>query len=56
MLLVLAQSKSFHEAEEHFRKSVVSSYHYFGSASFGNVVDGEDLLVKGTDNLHVTWR
>lgn len=41
------------DMEEHFRKSVVSSYHYFGSASFGNVVDGEDLLVKGTDNLHV---
>lgn len=41
------------ELEEHFRNVVVSSYHYFGSASFGKVVDGEDLLVKGTENLHV---
>ena len=43
-------------AQEHFRNVVVSSYHYFGSASFGKVVDGEDLLVKGTENLHVPWR
>ena len=41
--------------KEYFRKSVVSSYHYFGSASFGKVVEGHDMKVKGIENLHVTW-
>lgn len=38
---------------DYFRKNVVSSYHYFGTASFGTVVEGTDFRVKGTDNLHV---
>ncbi|CAJ1389906.1 unnamed protein product [Effrenium voratum] len=41
------------EYEEHFRKTIVSSYHYFGTASFGKVVEGSEFKVKGTDNLHV---
>jgi len=37
----------------YFRKNVVSSYHYFGTASYGTVVEGSDFKVKGTENLHV---
>eukprot|EP00442_Polarella_glacialis_P045468 CAMPEP_0115135430 /NCGR_PEP_ID=MMETSP0227-20121206/55719_1 /TAXON_ID=89957 /ORGANISM="Polarella glacialis, Strain CCMP 1383" /LENGTH=679 /DNA_ID=CAMNT_0002542163 /DNA_START=63 /DNA_END=2102 /DNA_ORIENTATION=+ len=38
---------------EYFRNTAVSSYHYFGTAAFGSVVEGIDFKVKGTDNLHV---
>lgn len=38
---------------EYFRNTVVSSYHYFGTAAHGSVVEGADFKVKGTDNLHV---
>lgn len=38
---------------EYFRKTVVSSYHYFGTAAHGSVVEGPDFRVKGTENLHV---
>merc|ERR1712151_717659 len=38
---------------QHFRNTVVSSYHYFGTAAFGSVVEGRDFRVKGIDNLHV---
>merc|ERR1712107_906871 len=38
---------------EYFKKTVVSSYHYFGTAAHGSVVEGADFKVKGTDNLHV---
>ncbi|CAE7161571.1 unnamed protein product, partial [Symbiodinium pilosum] len=38
---------------EYFHKAVVSSYHYFGTASFGNVVSGAEFTVKGTSNVHV---
>ncbi|CAE8671156.1 unnamed protein product [Polarella glacialis] len=31
----------------------VSSYHYFGTAAFGSVVDGGEFTVKGTTGLHV---
>ena len=41
--------------EEHFRKTIVSSYHYFGTASFGKVVEGDTMTVKGTQNLHAAW-
>merc|ERR1712190_598234 len=38
---------------QYFRDMVISSYHYFGSASFGAVVEGSDFNVIGTSNLHV---
>jgi len=38
---------------DYFRKNVVSSYHYFGTASYGTVVEGSDFRVNGTENLHV---
>eukprot|EP00933_Yihiella_yeosuensis_P028744 TRINITY_DN22576_c0_g1_i1.p1 TRINITY_DN22576_c0_g1~~TRINITY_DN22576_c0_g1_i1.p1 ORF type:complete len:692 (-),score=116.23 TRINITY_DN22576_c0_g1_i1:245-2257(-) len=38
---------------EYFRNTVVSSYHYFGTAAHGSVVQGEDFHVKGIENLHV---
>jgi len=38
---------------EYFRKNVISSYHYFGSASYGTVVEGGEFKVKGIDNLHI---
>lgn len=38
---------------KHFRDTAVSSYHYFGTAAFGSVVEGGDFRVKGLDNLHV---
>lgn len=31
----------------------VSSYHYFGTAAFGTVVEGGEFTVKGTEGLHV---
>merc|ERR1712061_78018 len=38
---------------EYLRNTVVSSYHYFGTAAAGSVVDASDFRVKGTENLHV---
>jgi len=38
---------------EYFQNTVVSSYHYFGTAAFGSVVEGADFHVKGVGNLHV---
>ncbi|CAE7189316.1 MDL4 [Symbiodinium necroappetens] len=38
---------------EYFRKTTVSSYHYFSTASHGKVIDGPEFTVKGTSNLHV---
>ena len=39
--------------EEYLREMMISSYHYFGTAAVGSVVDATDLSVKGTLNLHV---
>jgi choline dehydrogenase len=47
------QESSDEVYSEYFRKVVVSSYHYFGTAAAGSVVDTEDFSVKGTENLHV---
>lgn len=41
------------EWERWFRKNVISSYHYFGTAAYGKVVEGADFHVKGIPNLHV---
>jgi len=38
---------------EYFRKNVISSYHYFGSASYGSATEGPDFHVKGVSNVHV---
>merc|ERR1712061_556059 len=38
---------------EYLRNTVISSYHYFGTAAAGSVVDASDFRVKGTENLHV---
>lgn len=32
---------------------IVSSYHYFGTAAFGTVVEGPNFNVKGIDGIHV---
>lgn len=45
----------YSRAQDHFKNTVVSSYHYFGSAAFGKVVEGHDMKVKGIENLHVAW-
>ena len=42
-------------AKEYFHKTIVSSYHYFGTASFGKVTGGREFTVKGTSNVHVSW-
>jgi len=39
--------------DKYLRDFLVSSYHYFGTAAAGSVVDGQDFSVKGTQGLHV---
>eukprot|EP00928_Gymnodinium_smaydae_P021661 TRINITY_DN18477_c0_g1_i1.p1 TRINITY_DN18477_c0_g1~~TRINITY_DN18477_c0_g1_i1.p1 ORF type:complete len:695 (-),score=172.83 TRINITY_DN18477_c0_g1_i1:203-2188(-) len=39
--------------DEYLNKTLVSSYHYFGTAAAGTVVNGTDFSVKGTTGLHV---
>lgn len=39
--------------KEYLANTVVSSYHYFGTAPVGTVLGGPDFLVRGTENLHV---
>jgi len=39
--------------DKYFRNTVVSSYHYFGTAAVGSVLESGDFRVKGTRNLHV---
>merc|ERR1719188_971246 len=39
--------------EKFLRGSVVSSYHYFGTAAAGSVVKHDDFSVIGTKNLYV---
>eukprot|EP00933_Yihiella_yeosuensis_P048499 TRINITY_DN4473_c0_g1_i1.p1 TRINITY_DN4473_c0_g1~~TRINITY_DN4473_c0_g1_i1.p1 ORF type:complete len:754 (-),score=138.18 TRINITY_DN4473_c0_g1_i1:721-2847(-) len=36
-----------------FKEHQVSSYHYFGTAAFGSVLEGPELRVKGIEGLHV---
>lgn len=36
-----------------YRKQAISSYHYFGTAAVGSVVDSGDFRVKGAQGLHV---
>jgi len=39
--------------DEYLRRYILSSYHYFGTNSVGQVVDHDDFSVKGTENLYV---
>lgn len=39
--------------DKYLRDNIVSSYHYFGTAAAGTVVDGTDFHVMGTHGLHV---
>jgi len=39
--------------DKFLRDNIVSSYHYFGTAAVGAVVDHGDFSVKGTQGLHV---
>jgi len=39
--------------EEYLRDYVLSSYHYFGTAAAGSVVDAGDFSVVGTQKLYV---
>jgi len=39
--------------EKYLREFVISSYHYFGTAAAGSVVDGKDFSVVGTQKLYV---
>jgi len=39
--------------EKYLRDALVSSYHYFGTAASGSVVDPKDFHVLGTQNLYV---
>jgi len=41
------------ELEKYLREFVISSYHYFGTAAAGSVVDGTDFSVIGTQKLYV---
>jgi len=36
-----------------FKEHHVSSYHYFGTAPYGTVLEGREFTVKGTTGLHV---
>jgi len=42
-----------YEMARYLRDYVVSSYHYFGTAAAGTVVDGTDFHVKGLKGLYV---
>lgn len=39
--------------DKYLQDYIVSSYHYFGTAAAGSVVDGTDFSVKGTTGLYV---
>lgn len=39
--------------DQYLRDYLVSSYHYFGTAAAGDVVNGKDFSVKGTKGLYV---
>jgi choline dehydrogenase len=45
-----ASTQDWHD---YLRRNIVSSYHYFGTASVGTVLETGDLRVKGLQGLHV---
>jgi len=45
-----SSTAQFHE---YLRNALVSSYHYFGTAAYGTVVEGQDFRVKGVQHLHI---